>query len=133
MSLKSDPRTWTDARHRRGLEGERVAARYLIARGWRLEGHRFRMGRLEIDLVMRRLDLVVFVEVKTRETTRYGSAVEAVTWTKRREIERVAQAWIERRGRERDTYRFDVIAVTLHTPGGPSVVHVPNAFRAGWR
>jgi putative endonuclease len=133
MSLKSDPRTWTDARQLRGLEGERVAARYLIARGWSLEAHRFRMGRLEIDLIMRRLDLVAFVEVKTRETTRYGSAVEAVTATKRREIERVAQAWMDRRGRANDTYRFDVIGVTLHTPGGPTVLHVPDAFRAGWR
>ncbi|HEY2825199.1 MAG TPA: YraN family protein [Gemmatimonadales bacterium] len=133
MSLKSDPRTWTDQRHLRGLEGERVAARYLLARGWRLEAHRFRMGRLEIDLVMRRLDLVAFVEVKTRETNRYGSAVEAVTWTKRREIERVAQAWIDRHGRRSDTYRLDVIGVTLHSPGGPTVVHVPDAFRAGWR
>lgn len=133
MSLKSDPKTWTDERHKRGLEGERVAARYLMARGWRLEAHRFRMGRLEIDLIMRRLNLVAFVEVKTRQTDTYGSALEAVTWTKRREIERVALAWVDRRGRDGDTYRFDMIGVTLNTPVGPAVVHVPDAFRAGWR
>ena len=133
MSLKSDPKTWTDERHKRGLEGERVAARYLLARGWQLEAHRFRMGRLEIDLIMRRLNLVAFVEVKTRRTTSYGSAVEAVTWTKRREIERVALAWVDRRGRLNDTYRFDMIGVTLNEQGPPTVIHVPDAFRAGWR
>jgi putative endonuclease len=115
------------------LAGERVAARYLLARGWRFEAHRFRMGRLEIDLVMRRLDLVTFVEVKTRQTTRFGSPLEAVTWTKRQEVERVALAWIDRHGRPSDTYRFDVIGVTLGGPDGPKVVHVPDAFRAGWR
>lgn len=106
--------------------------RYLVRRGWRIVEHRFRLGRLEIDLIARREALVAFVEVKTRATATFGSPLEAVGWGKRRELVRVATAWVDRHGREGMRYRFDVIGVTL-TPAGPKIEHVPDAFRAGWR
>jgi putative endonuclease len=133
MPLKSDPKTWTDPRHLRGLHGEQVAMRYLTFAGWRVTDHRFRMGRLEIDLVARRDRLVAFVEVKTRRNAEFGRPTEAVTWAKRREITRVASAWIDRHGRPDDVYRFDVIGVTLSTPGPHRLEHVEDAFRVGWR
>jgi hypothetical protein len=83
MPLKSDPKTWSDPRHLRGLHGEQVAMRYLTFAGWRVTDHRFRMGRLEIDLVARRDRLVAFVEVKTRRNAEFGRPTEAVTWAKR--------------------------------------------------
>lgn len=58
--------------------------------------HRFRMGRLEIDIIAKRNAMVVFVEVKTRFSKKFGSPLEAVTWAKQREIVRVASAWIDR-------------------------------------
>ncbi len=133
MSLKSDPSAWTDPRHLRGLEGEQVAMRYLHARGWRVLEHRFRMGRLEIDVIARLGQLVAFIEVKTRWSARFGSPLQAVTWAKRREITRVAQAWIARHGRADDAYRFDVIGVTLSRWGRVRVDHLEDAFRVGWR
>ena len=129
MPLRSDPTTWKDPRHRRGVEGEEVARAFLESRGWVVEDHRFRMGRFEIDLVVRRGRLVAFVEVKTRWGWDFGSPVEAVTWRKRREIARVAQAWVDRHGRAADTYRFDVVGVTLSRAARPSVEHVADAFR----
>ena len=107
--------------------------RYLSFAGWTVTDHRFRMGRLEIDLVARRRDLVAFVEVKTRRGSGFGQPVEAVTWAKRREIARVAQAWIGRHGRPAFTYRFDVIGVTLSPAGPHRIEHVEDAFRVGWR
>jgi putative endonuclease len=91
------------------------------------------MGRLEIDLVARRDRLVAFVEVKTRWSAEFGHPTEAVTWAKRREIARVASAWIDRHGRPDDVYRFDVIGVTLSTAGPHRLEHVEDAFRVGWR
>lgn len=128
MPLKSDPATWNDYRHRRGVEGEKAAIAYLREAGWHIVSHRFRMGRLEIDLVARRGSLVAFVEVKTRLSTGFGSPLEAVTWPKQREITRVAQAWVDRHGRPGDTYRFDVIGVTLSSRG-VKIEHVEDAFR----
>ena len=86
MPIKSDPRDWTDPRHRRGLEGEEAAKRYLIALGWKVLAHRFRLGRCEIDIVARKGQLIAFVEVKTRWSRAFGSPFEAVTWAKQREI-----------------------------------------------
>jgi putative endonuclease len=129
MPLKSDPSSWTDPRHIRGLAGEELAKRYLQATGWTIVDHRFRMGRLEVDLVARKGSLVAFLEVKTRWSSAFGSPLLAVNWAKRREIVRVAKAWIDRHGRPDDAYRFDVIGVTVSSSGRPVLDHVEDAFR----
>jgi putative endonuclease len=126
--LRSDPAQWGDERHRDGLAGERVAIRYLQSRGWEIVAHRFRAGRIELDLVARRGCLVAFVEVKTRRDVAFGSPLEAVTGAKRRELVRAARVWIDRCGDARDVYRFDCIGIT-----GGRVEHVEDAFRPGWR
>jgi putative endonuclease len=132
VPVKSDPASWRDPRQRLGLAGEEAAGRFLEERGWQVLEHRFRMGRLEIDLVVRKGSLVAFVEVKTRLGTRFGSPLEAVGRGKRREITRVALAWTDRHGGTGDTYRFDVIGVTL-SGGQPKIEHVEGAFWPGWR
>ena len=133
MPIKSDPRDWTDPRHRRGLEGEEAAKRYLIALGWKVLAHRFRLGRCEIDIVARKGQLIAFVEVKTRWSRAFGSPFEAVTWAKQREITKVARGWIDRHGQRDYAYRFDVIGVTMRPGRKLRVEHIEDAFRAGWR
>lgn len=133
MPVRTDPSDWKDPRHRLGIWGERVASRYLRCSGWKILAHRFRMGRLELDLVARRDGTVAFVEVKTRLGANFGSPLEAVTPAKRREIVRVASAWMDRFGQEGDQYRFDVIGVTRRSHGAPRIEHVEDAFRPGWR
>jgi putative endonuclease len=126
--LRSDPAGWTDPRHRRGLEAERRAIAFLLSRGWEVTAHRFRAGRSELDLVIRKGRLVAFVEVKARQGDGFGDPLEAVTGPKRRDLVRVARAWIDRFGRPGDVYRFDCIGVL-----GRRLEHVEDAFRPGWR
>lgn len=133
MPVKSNPDSWTDPRHLRGLAGETEAIRFLESQGWRILDHRFRMGRLEVDIVARKGSLVAFVEVKTRSGEGFGSPFEAVTWNKRREIVRVARAWMDRRGQPGDVYRFDVIGVDTRNSGVARIQHIEDAFRPGWR
>lgn len=133
MPVKSDPVTWTDKRHKRGLAGERIAERFLEAVGYRVLAHRFRLGRSEIDLIVRRGAVVAFVEVKTRRNAAFGSPLEAVRWAKQRQIVKVAQGWMDRHGSPTDEFRFDVIGVTLTSGGKARVQHVEDAFRPGWR
>lgn len=87
------------------------------------------MGRKEIDLVARRGSVVAFVEVKTRAGLGYGHPLEAITWKKRREIQQVASAWIDRHGRPGDSYRFDAVAVLVSAGGEPRIEHVEDAWR----
>ncbi|HEY3279529.1 MAG TPA: YraN family protein [Gemmatimonadales bacterium] len=126
--IRSDPEQWTDERHRRGLAAEEQAIRYLQSRGWEIAAHRFRVGRIEIDLVARRGPVVAFVEVKARRGEGFGSPLEAITGAKRREIVKAARVWVDRCGRPSDIYRFDCIALT-----GNKLEHVEDAFRPGWR
>lgn len=126
--IRSDPAQWTDERHQRGLAGEEKAIRYLQSRGWDVVAHRFRAGRMELDIVARRGVLVAFVEVKVRRGEAFGSPLEAVTGAKRRELVKAARVWVDRCGRPSDIYRFDCIALT-----GNTLEHVEDAFRPGWR
>jgi putative endonuclease len=120
---------WEDARHLLGLHGERIVIAFLTSCGWSLEAHRFRLGRHDVDLIVRRGDLVAFVEVKTRRSVSCGTPLEAVSRRKQQDIARVASVWVLRHGRPGDQYRFDLVAVQ-DTPGGrPAVEHIPDAWR----
>jgi putative endonuclease len=126
--VRSDPATWEDPRHREGLAGELQAIQYLVSQGWFVIAHRWRVGRIEVDLVVRRGKLVAFVEVKTRRGNAFGSPFEAVTGAKRREIVKAARAWMDRFGTSGDIYRFDCIAIQNN-----KLTHLEDAFRPGWR
>jgi putative endonuclease len=110
-----------------GELGERIAERWLRRQGWRIVQRRFRAGHRDIDLVVGRDDLVVFVEVKARRGADFGDPVEAVNWKKQRQLVRSASVWIDRHGRPSESYRFDVVGVLVDGER-VRVRHVANAF-----
>lgn len=117
----------SEARLRLGREGEEAAGRFLESLGWRIleRGWRTRLG--EVDLIARDGDTVVFVEVKTRSSNRFGPAESAVDRRKRGRIVRAALAWLGRSGLDAPV-RFDVVALQ-----GGEMRHVRDAFTAeGW-
>jgi len=127
------PSQWTDRRHRDGWQAEITAGRWLQARGWRIEAHRWRMGRHDLDLIARRGELVAFIEVKARRSNRCGGGEEAVGARKRRILERVAWSWIIKYGRGGDQYRFDVVVLSGSGPEGRTLTQIEDAWRPGWR
>lgn len=120
---------WTDARHRRGAAGERSALQYLRDSGWLVLAHRFRLGHHDIDIVARAHEVVAFIEVKTRTSTRFGGPLAALSARQRASIARVADAWRLRHGRRGDTYRFDLIGVSWDENTAPTIEHIPDAWR----
>jgi putative endonuclease len=110
-----------------GELGERIAERWLRKNGWRVVQRRFRSGHRDIDLIVERNDTVAFVEVKARRGSRFGDPVEAVNWSKQKELARSASVWIDRHGRPSDSYRFDVVGVLVEGER-VRIRHVPNAF-----
>lgn len=110
--------------------GEQVAAEYLQKKGYRLRcvGYRTRVG--EIDLILEKGDLALFVEVKTRRTADFAEAKEYVTGDKQRRIVACAGLWLSRYGPGKDA-RFDVVEV--YAPEGyrtkkPEIRHIEGAF-----
>jgi putative endonuclease len=118
----------TTAAQALGALGERVAARWLTGRGWRVVARRFRSGHRDIDLVVERAGLVAFVEVKARRGLDFGDPAAAVDARKRRELARSAGDWVRRFGEPGSAYRFDVVAVLVQGRE-VRVRHVEDAFR----
>jgi len=109
-----------------GLLGERIAARWLVQRGWRVLAHRFQNGHRDLDLVVQRGRTVAFVEVKTRTDLSFGGPASAVDFYKLQQLRRSALVWMARFGRSGMEYRIDVIAVLI-TPECVKIFHVENA------
>ena len=126
--LKTDPSTWTDARHRAGVEAEITAAELLRGQGYEILEHRYRFHRHDVDLVARFGATVVFVEVRARSSDRFGSAASSVTARKQALLARSAASWLQKHGLPGDTARFDVVAVQ-----GDRIEWLQGAFRPGWR
>jgi putative endonuclease len=120
---------WEDKRQLLGVHGERTAMAFLTSCGWSVEAHRFKLGRHDVDLVIRKGRTVAFVEVKTRHSTVCGTALEAVSRRKQRDIARVASVWVLRHGRPEDEYRFDLVAIGDPRGSAPVVEHIPDAWR----
>ncbi|PWB64158.1 MAG: YraN family protein [Bradyrhizobiaceae bacterium] len=114
------------AAFRLGLSAETRAAALLLAKGYRIAARRWKSPVGEIDIVARRGDLLVFVEVKAR--ARLDEAAEAVTPRQRRRIVAAAAAWLARHpGDAARPMRFDVVLVApWRLPR-----HLPAAFDAG--
>jgi putative endonuclease len=120
---------WEDERQILGLQGEREAMAYLISCGYDIEDHRHKLGRHDIDLIIRRDNVVAFVEVKTRRGHAFGTPLEAVGKRKKANIAKVADLWRVRFGKPSDIYRFDLVAVDEDRNGKRVIHHVEDAWR----
>ncbi len=110
-----------------GLQGERIAEKFLREKGLKIIARRFRTRSGEIDLIAMDGDEVVFVEVKARHSRRYGAPEESVTYTKRTHLRTVAFAYLAAKHLTRARFRIDVIAVELGSDGLPHVKHFRSA------
>jgi putative endonuclease len=114
-----------------GESGEDLACAALQRRGYAVLERRYRTRIGEIDIVAMDGEVLVFVEVKTRRSARYGHPAEAVTFEKRRRVALMAADYLARRRRPASACRFDVVAVTISTDGAPRVDVIPGAFSVG--
>ncbi len=116
---------------RLGDFGEEVAAIYLRNLGFTLIERQYKTKRWgEIDLVAREGEVLVFVEVKTRTTKKYGEPYEAITFYKKRALKRAAEFYILARGQSGESLRMDLITILLE-PRTKEIIalkHYRNAF-----
>ena len=109
--MSNNPQT---ARYR-GAAIERLAAQWLQQHGLRLVTNNHHVKGGELDLVMYDQDILVFVEVKHRATTRHGHPLEMVNAQKRRRLIRAASLYIARHNLSCPC-RFDILAITGTPP-----------------
>ncbi len=108
-----------------------MAHRYLQRAGYAVIARNYRPsgGETEIDIVARRNDLVIFVEVKTRSGAEHGSPDRAIGAEKQKNIARAARRYAARAGVAWNQVRFDTISIVMSAPR--SLVHQQDAFFEG--
>ena len=100
-------------KQRVGKKGEELARDVAMGQGYSIIQSNFRCPLGEIDLILRKEDVVVFLEVKTRRGNQYGEPWESVTSAKQERIKRVATWFVSRQGYADISYRFDVFTIKL--------------------
>ncbi|KPK57686.1 MAG: hypothetical protein AMJ59_18265 [Gammaproteobacteria bacterium SG8_31] len=116
-----------------GQRAEEWAHQFLTQQGLELVTRNFRCRRGEIDLIMRHGQHLVFVEVRYRKTSRYGSAAETVDSRKRARLIRCAEYFLTCfPSLARFPARFDVVTLAPDASGAVSfdTGWIPNAFDA---
>ena len=107
-----------------GKKGENIAANYLKGCGWKIVETSFQTRYGEIDLVAYDENKLVFVEVKTRYTARFGSPQSAVTNEKLHKIIKSAHIYLQTNKKE--SFRIDVIAILFGRNDHYNIKHIKN-------
>ncbi len=112
-----------------GRLGETHAADYLVRHGYEILEKNYRKQCGEVDIIARDRDTLVFIEVKTRRSSRYGTPHDAVDQRKQRQLSRIAQEYLVSHRLEDAVARFDVLGVTLDQQNRPIKVDlIKDAF-----
>lgn len=113
-----------------GRAGEEAAALFLGGVGYQILARNVRFRAGEIDLVAVEGDWLVFVEVKTRTGSGFGTAAEAVTPQKQRQLVMLAEIYLSGRPEANRPCRFDVVTVEPAAGGGWACHLIRDAFAA---
>ena len=118
-----------------GIEGEKLAARVLKKKKYKIIECNFRTPAGEIDIVARDGDCLVFVEVRTRGSIEFGLPQETIRAKKKKRLFTAARWYMQKKSVGEDACRFDVVAVVMPKDGSkPQIEVIEDAFRPekGW-
>ncbi|MFQ5925356.1 MAG: YraN family protein [Dehalococcoidia bacterium] len=104
-------------RRKVGALGEKVAREYLEGLGFSIRETNFRLREGEIDIIAEKDDFLVFIEVRTRSSSSFGTPEESVTPQKVERLIALAQTYVETHDDLPPSWRIDVVVVEL-TPKG---------------
>lgn len=110
-----------------GKNGEATARDYLLSRGYDILAINWRFGRAEIDLIARQDDILVFVEVKTRSSGRFGDPATFLSALQEGRLTDAAGVYMESVGYDGEI-RFDVIGIVWSDTDPPLLEHIEDAF-----
>lgn len=115
----------------KGEKGERIATRFLQSRGYEILETNWRWSTLEIDLICRREDFLIFVEVKYRKDNRFGDPVDFVDDRKMENLSIAAAHYLEEH-EYKGNIRFDVIGIRPDRGNIYKISHLEDVFYGGW-
>lgn len=113
-----------------GKLGEELAVQHLINMGYIILDRNWRNIHKEIDIIAMNGDVLVIVEVKTRQTDEFGNPDIAVNCKKQRLLIAAANAYVFKNKLDVET-RFDIISI-IFKDGEPVIEHIEDAFLPHW-
>lgn len=112
-----------------GNDSETIAQQYLEQRGYMLIQANFRCKTGEVDLIMQKENLLVFVEVRSKSSSRYGEPLETVDYTKQKKIKKASAYFLYIHPQLAHCYcRYDVVSV-LWKNGCADITWIADAFQ----
>jgi putative endonuclease len=108
----------------RGEKSEQQACQYLLTQGLQLVDKNFHCKYGELDLIMRDLKTLVIVEVRFRQSSRYGNALESITKKKQSRIIVTTEYYLLK-NKINSPIRFDVVTMS----GDTEINWIKNAFQ----
>ncbi len=96
-----------------GSEGERIASNFLRNNGFKIIGKNWTSRWCEIDLITSKDGILVFVEVKYRKSSKYGSGIEAITAKKTKALIYSAEKYVSRNKLHKCRYRIDIVVIDV--------------------
>jgi len=116
-----------DNRRSLGDRGEDLAAAALKKQGYKILERNYRTPLGEIDLIARHRRMLVFIEVKTRASDRFGAGQDAVHHGKQARLRKLADYYLKQKRLGEVAVRFDVVGI-LWGEGKPQIEIIQNAF-----
>lgn len=117
----------SDYRQKLGKKGEKIAEQFLRHKGYEILETNYRKYRGEIDIIAKDREYLVFVEVKTARSDRFGPPIFRVDARKKKQLGKIAMAYYQEKELLDQDSRFDIITVTF-SGGQSKIEHIENAF-----
>ncbi|MDG1916753.1 MAG: YraN family protein [Flavobacteriales bacterium] len=112
--------------HKLGQKSEEIAAQFLAHKKHQILDRNWRCRKAEIDLISKHEHTLVFSEVKTRSSERFGQPKEFVSERKESLMKDAAEAYLELKNLDLEV-RFDILSIVIKNEG-IKIEHLENAF-----
>ena len=109
-----------------GKKGEDLAVEFLVENGYEILARNYRFKKSEIDIVCVQANLLIFVEVKTRSSLKYGPPETFVSMNQQKAILKAAEEYLVETGWNKGI-RFDVVSVFMNDVN-TEIEHLKDAF-----
>jgi putative endonuclease len=118
-----------DQRKQVGRTGETMATAWLVQHGYSIRHRNWSTPLGELDIVAQQQQQIVFVEVRTTHSGKYGFGFQSVNLRKQQKVRRLGLQYLQQYGLSDVPVRFDVISIWLHTDQSPlEIRHIEAAF-----
>lgn len=114
-------------KRRFGLMGEKLAKKYLESKKYEILEQNYYTRNGEIDIIAKKDNIIVFVEVKTRTSNKYGTPSESVNNIKIIHMKKSAAIFLKENNFSKNIIRFDVIEILIIN-GKCKINHIKQIF-----